>query len=544
MKFLTIAAILFFPLVSLGQTQETSHSIEWGKWMKEPSGTRMIKLVSPSDKGFYAVREKTGGEGAEGPQKYIIEKYGPDYTLIKAEAIDIRHQKKKRSLVDILNLEGRIWMLSSFTNKKHQQTYLFAEEISKEDLRPSGDLIPIASTINRSMHRRGTFFHAISEDSSRIVVYNPLSDEKKGPKGIVLSVFDGNFNKVWSKDVKFRSDFFVEEYKVDNKGIVYVLGHSIRETKRGESLEYELITYSENGSIRKSYPITVPDALVSEVSFKIDIHGDVYCAGFYSGQDLNGIRGAFFFKIDTDKGLIQNARKTELGLDFLTLGLSAKKANKALEAARKGDDKNYPELENFRLEKLIVRSDGGVVLIAEQFYIRERRDNYYGPYSYYDYYSPFYSPFYSPYYSSYNYNRAGSYYEFNYNDIVVLNIGPDGVIDWQVNIPKAQETMNDGGRYSSFAMINVKDKLHFLFNDNPKNYGNESGKLYVYDGGFGFTTQATLRLDGEVNYEPLLGQNDTPIVLQPIMFQQIAGKKMILFGRSGKQFRFGKLIYN
>ena len=55
-------------------------------------------------------------------------------------------------------------------------------------------------------------------------------------------------------------------------------------------------------------------------------------------------------------------------------------------------------------------------------------------------------------------------------------------IDWAKKIPKVQESIDDGGTYSSYAMSVFGDKMFFIFNDNPKNLENKGdGKLKNYN---------------------------------------------------------------
>ena len=101
------------------------------------------------------------------------------------------------------------------------------------------------------------------------------------------------------------------------------------------------------------------------------------------------------------------------------------------------------------MDQLILRNDGGALLIAEQYFVQEEYDR-----------NQFYDPYYSNYYNR-NYNDID--YVYNYNDIIVVNIRPDGEIEWTARIPKRQVTTNDGGYYSSYAMSIVRSKIYFVF---------------------------------------------------------------------------------
>ena len=116
--------------------------------------------------------------------------------------------------------------------------------------------------------------------------------------------------------------------------------------------------------------------------------------------------------------------------------MTEKKKEKAKIAEERNDNRRSAELYNYSLDELILRSDGGAVLVAEQFYVQEERYND-NPFGYggfgYGYYP------YNPYsYSRYRNNYQTDYY-YNYNDIIVVNIRPTGEIEWASRIPKKQE---------------------------------------------------------------------------------------------------------
>jgi hypothetical protein len=94
-----------------------------------------------------------------------------------------------------------------------------------------------------------------------------------------------------------------------------------------------------------------------------------------------------------------------------------------------------------------LRSDGGAILVAEQYYVQTVMPNNGYSMSPYGYNSMYYNRYYynSPFYSGYN-NRRPDYY-YNYNDIIVVNIRPTGEIEWSARIPKLQESKNDQGLF-------------------------------------------------------------------------------------------------
>ncbi|MEL7003934.1 MAG: hypothetical protein AAFN93_14525, partial [Bacteroidota bacterium] len=182
------------------------------------------------------------------------------------------------------------------------------------------------------------------------------------------------------------------------------------------------------------------------------------------------------------------------------------------------------ELYEYDLDRIILRGDGGAILIGEQYYIKTVTS------SYTDVNGTFR-------------NRSITYYY--YNDIIAINISPSGEIEWAEKIRKEQTTSSDGGFYSSYAMAVVKNKLYFIFNDNPKNIdrrGND--RVYTYYGGReSLVVLVTMNAKGEQKREPLFSTAESEVIIRPKVSKQVARNKMILFGQKRKNQRFAQLTF-
>lgn len=153
------------------------------------------------------------------------------------------------------------------------------------------------------------------------------------------------------------------------------------------------------------------------------------------------------------------------------------------DARRDGQLRNA--FDEFVIRQVIVRKDGGFLLVTEDFssqsnninnpnQINRWNNSFYpytqfsnSPYSLYpnSYYS--YNPYYNSYYrpmSSYN-NQNVRYY---YDNIVVFNMNKEGNIDWTKVIHKDQMDDNDDN-FLSYSIMNSGGEIHFLFNMDRNN---------------------------------------------------------------------------
>ena len=407
MKSLILIPItLFFFIAQLAAQDDKVAEIYWGKELREPNGTSLSEVIPFGISSFYGLRQKKEG-GIEGnKEKIYIERYNEKMNLVKSKEVVLKYKKKNLDYEGFIKLGNELYLLSSFNNQAKKKNYLFAQKVSKKSLTVSTKIVKIGEIDTRNIQQEGYFDFHISRDSSKILIYNSLPYKKGMPERFALNVYDNQFNPLWSKDISlpYADKYFsVEEYQVDNNGNVYLLGLNYK-----PNYFYTILAYSENGETFDEYPIKPKEKLITDLTFRVNDDGNLVCSGFYSDYYLDKIRGTYFFLLDTKTNTILNKSLKEFDFGFLTANLS----NKQIEKAKKSSKaKDKIGLNSFSLDKLILRSDGGALLIAEQYFVEEYRRPNYG--------SSFYTPGYPT--SSSSYTKD---YYYHYNDIIVVNIQP------------------------------------------------------------------------------------------------------------------------
>ncbi|MEZ4960829.1 MAG: hypothetical protein R2830_13485 [Saprospiraceae bacterium] len=544
MKQTSILTILFSVLTMLlfGQAETPPGTLNWGDEYNEPNGTAATKLIGIVPEGFYVLRQKVLQNPSAKPRAWV-EFFTKDMKLKRSEEMELKYKGKQRDFEDVILLNKKLYLLTSFNNTAKKRNYLFKQELSEKTLMPSKNLEMICETEARNKEVEGTFDFKISKDSTKLLVYNSLPNENKNPERFGFRVFNENFDLIWEKNIVLPypdNKFTVEDYQVDNQGNVYLLGVLYQDEakwrRRGNpTYNYVVLSYTNEGNDAKEYRIDLADKFITDLTFRVANGGTLICCGFYSERGTYSIKGAYYFRLDPKTGEMTNRNSQPFDFEFLTEFMSEKNKQKAKEAEERNDVRRGAELYNYSLDELILRSDGGAVLVAEQFYIEQEtyRDN---PFGYYPY------GFYSPY--SFRSNIQTDYY-YHYNDIIVVNIRPTGEIEWASRIPKQQETKNDGGYYSSYAMSIVRDKLYFLFNDNARNYSTDrkENRFYNYNGSESIIVLAQLNTKGELKTFPLASNKDAGVITRPKMCKQIGKREMAIFGERGRGFRFANLTF-
>jgi len=534
-RYFLLLMLLLLGSFSLLAQNDIPGKLTWSDELKEPSGSYLSKIIKEDATGFYVLREQYGTSILNGNAKIFIEHYDSNMKFVKGEKYDLRHKKKEREFVDAIVIGGEIYILTSFHNQAHKINYLFAQKVTHK-LRLSDKLTKIGEIPTKSFNKDGSFGHSISRDSSKLLVYNQLPYGRGEPERFAFHVYDSEFTELWTKDVELPykdENFSVEEYQVDKDGNVYLLGvayqDGVKIRRRGKpSYTYTILAYTNMGEDKREYRVNLNDKFVTDLTFSVANDGDLVCSGFYSEHGTFSIKGTYFFRINTKTEEVYNKNLKAFDIDFVTEMLPERRQEKIKKAAAAGKERRDSELYEYNLDELILRSDGGALLIAEQFFI-ERRENYNNNY-----------------YGARRFNTRSNNqfdYYYYYNDIIVVNIKPDGEIEWATRIPKRQRTINDNGYFSSYAHSIVRDKIYFVYNDNRRNFPPEGRRVYNFDGRHSIIALAEVSKDGSVRTFPLYNNRDADIITRPKVCKQTGKKEMKIYGEYGRNYRFANLKF-
>ena len=524
-----------FTLVSAQPEDKTQ--LNWGQELSEPAGTFLSKIITSNETGVYALREKTKRQGFDGPSKIYLEHYTPQMKLRKSVKLDMKYNKKRVEFESIIPFGGKLYLFTSFNNEAKKTNYLFAQEVSYRRLQPSRKLKKVAENPTKNRAQEGYFDFSISKDSSKLLIYNQNPERRKTQETFSIYVYDQDMTPLWEKEVTLPypdQNVNIESFEIDNDGNVYLLNtvfdKGTKEVKRGRAnYRYSILAYSASGEKIVEYPIELKNYFITDLTFKIANDGHLVFAGFYSQKGTASARGTYFFRLDPITKEVYANNTKEFDFDLLTADLSNRKRAKAENAEQSGEVKKQAELTSFSLDHLILRNDGGAVLIGEQYFVNVV--------------------------SNFNNFTAGNRfgggganrddYYYNYNDLIVANIRPDGEIEWATRIPKSQETRNDRGYFSSYAMSIVRDKLFFIFNDDTRNYDKDDDKLYGFSGSTKRTliSLAEINRDGSLEMYPLINNQQDNLLFRPKVSRQTGKREMILFGERGKKFKLATLQF-
>jgi len=541
--------LLTFGITSLVFAQGNKKTqLDWGQQLNEPNGTFLSEIITSNETGIYALREKTNSQGFDGPSKIYLEHYTPQMKLRKSVKLEMKYKKKRVEFESIIPFGGKLYLFTSFNNEAKKTNYLFAQEVNYRRLTPSKKLVKVAENPTRNKAQEGYFDFSISKDSSKLLIYNQNPEQKKTQETFSIYVYDQEMNQMWEKEITLPypdESVDVERFEIDNDGNVYILNKVFtdggKKVKRGRvNYRHTILAYSATGEKFVEYPLELRDLFITDLTFKIANDGHLVCAGIYSQNGISNARGTYFFRLNPKTKEVYANNTKEFEFDLLTADLSKRKKSKAEKAEESGNVKKQAEIASFTLDHLILRNDGGAVLVGEQYFVQEDNSNFnnglagnrFGVGGFNN--------------SRFGRNVGGNFsYIYNYNDLVVANIRPNGEIEWATRIPKNQQTRDDGGYFSSYAMSIVKDKLFFVFNDDSRNYNRDDNKLYSFSGNTRRTliSLAQVNRDGSLEMSPLINNEQDNLLFRPKVSRQTGKREMILFGERGKKFKLASLQF-
>lgn len=511
-KWSSLLLFTILALSAMAQKISKPASINWGKEYRRPSFSAVEKIIASDASGTYVWRNKIGRLTNS---EIIIERYDDQLDLEKGAALDLRINNFNNDfqVVDIIPFGGNIVMLSALYDGRANDNTLYLQEIDKSTLKLKGKSKKVANIEAKRRMNKGGFDYAISRDSSRILMYANLPFERRGGERLSFTVYDDQLNQQWSKAVELPfndRNFEVENYEVDRQGNVYILGRVI--DRNNISLfsnrpyySYVIVAYRNNGRDVKQYDVSLGNDFITDLTIRVGNNGDLICAGFYSERTTQSMKGSFFSKINAETKRMYDIKKGEFDSDFLAQFMSKRRAKKKR------------ELYSYRIDQLILRSDGGALMVAEQFYVRVTTQT----------------------------DASGfqtTTYTYYYNDIIAINMNPDGSIEWATRIPKRQ--IDGSGAFSSYAMTISKGKIYFIYNDHPKNLNRtDFRRIKNFNGKRSIVTLAVLSPNGSYQKYPLFNNRDERILMQPKIAQQVSADEMVIFGMFKRRYKFGRVTF-
>ncbi|MBL7766182.1 MAG: hypothetical protein JNJ58_08825 [Chitinophagaceae bacterium] len=274
------------------------------------------------------------------------------------------------------------------------------------------------------------YTYAYSADHRRTLIYTHFKVE--GQLVLQAVVIDDNLNELKRYDQLLNLDDLVidDMAAISNEGNPYIL-LTDKMAYKGNAEQISILSGSGSATEMKPVNIDLKKHEVTEVKFLIDNpNGNLYLAGLYSEGRYSAPRGIYFAVFDEK----QNVLKSE---HFVALSMQVSNGK--------------ADLRDMKVKGVSLKSDGGIEVVTEKYYQNVRTLTTASPTMGIGMMS-------MP-------DNTRTINEFNYDEIILFNIKPEGGIAWTQVILKEQMSTDDGGIYLSFGQLEHKLGKVFIFND-------------------------------------------------------------------------------
>ena len=226
--------------------------------------------------------------------------------------------------------------------------------------------------------------------------------------------------------------------------------------------------------MNSNFFITDISLVYNEEKHKFDI------GAFYDFKSGKSNQGLFHCSMEDGSDTVSHPVFSKFNDELIGKVIGAK-------ALEKGE-----EMENFKFRRLVPRSDGGMLLIAEKFFISQQFETFY-------------------------FNgipQTSSKNIYNYDDLLILSMDSIGQLEWGHAEYKKQNAFSQGAYYLSVGVYAFEDHVYLIYNDNLS----QNNRVLML----------TLSRDGVLKQNIILKSEEEPTFVVPFEGRQVGYNAFVL----------------
>lgn len=508
-----LALCFLIPFVNFAQSDMVE--VDWGPEYKSKTG--ISYLVEANDDGYIARTY----EKRNAALTFFTWRMVPS----KTEVIDLDFGVKDRSLEAITSFGGQIIVFSSALDKDRNLNVMYLQKVDRSTLRTTSDLEEIATIAYEKKRRSGAFEVYVSEDESKLMVFYHLPFEKKGKEKFGAIVFDEDMSQMVAREIEMpyvEELFAYQERIVSNDGEVIVSGKVFQDKARNVlddevNYKFHVLVFGDEENDDRNMEIELEQYLPLYMRLVND-EQRIYGVGYYSELDTPGTKGLYYATLDLIQGDVDNIDYLEFDEDFVRQHMTEREERKADKKENRGKEIN--ESGNFKIDEIIMKEDGGVLVVAEERYS------------------------YTTSYTDANGNTSYTTHYIN-NELALISISGDGEIEWAEKVKKFQHTTNDGAAYNSYVRVLNDKGIYFVFNDHIDNLSSDPNSRGSFNKGKkSVTVVVEVTFDGQITKEALFEPRLSKTMPMPNKSEQISDNQVLIYTTFGKKKQFAIFTVN
>lgn len=459
-----------------------------------------IKTAGYNDNSFFVFQSNLPFENDRDrvgfrSRKYKVTCYNLNLTLKWSKKIEPKGENEKLETITVIN--GQVALIKSSFEGKDNQISVYITTLDD-----NGNESSTRNKIGTILFDRTSNLDKIKVIASKGNNYFGLIQNEKKQNGLQqlhCLIIDSDFKLV--RQLQFEVPYPEKNFNYENWLLTddadFILEGSYYSKEKSENRKrwdaYKLFVSANGNSGAIEYAINTSNLILSSSAIAYDaINKKIVLAAFYTDN------------VSTKSGIIYASLGTSVNDSLLMIRQPIGEATLARMFAGQNLDRSRAGIENLSIEKVILRNDGGAVLVTEVSYVTD--------YSYYDYFTQ-------------NYIRN---FEYHFNNVITFSINADGSIDWDAVLRKDQISTNDYGKYSSFALAMTENDISLLYNTRTDR---NNGVAY-----FG------IKRNGETESKEIIKPEER-ILLVPFASKQISTDEIVVPCWNRKKMLMAKITF-
>lgn len=431
------------------------------------------KVIGENDGGIYLLRFKNSNL-----DKHVsIERYTHALGYLGNE---VYYLQKNERLLKCFTVQGGLNLIS-LQKKRRSQYLLFAQ---------------LGMDMNTEKSRTEFFSsdHIENNDEALTIDYSPDrgrtgiwvaehgNNDKQRFSYLMLNA-EGQAEYTVSREFPFstrNAEIVESSCSPSGKSVAILHVENTEESERSPAGNtYYLISADASGiseaqQLNTNFFITDISLVYNEEKHKFDI------AAFYDFKSGKSNQGLFHCSMRDGTDTVSEPVFSKFNDELIGKVIGAK-------ALEKGE-----EMENFKFRRLVPRSDGGLLMISEKFFISQQFETFY-------------------------FNgipQTSSKNIYNYDDLLILSMDSSGQLEWGHAEYKKQNAFSQGAYYLSVGVYAFEDHVYLIYNDNLS----QNNRVLML----------TLSRDGVLKQNIILKSEEEPTFVVPFEGRQVGYNAFVL----------------
>lgn len=479
-KLLSIFVIFIFSYALNAQT------IEFGQAVKVKNKINYTQIIGSSDAGIILIRCRDNNFKKD----VLIEKYNNKLSLELSKEIPL---SIPAFVEKVMLINQEIYVFVSAKNNTTNKIDFLVQKLDF-NLSPIGGMVFMASVDEFLLTEHTNLFikNSVNKKFFTIALIGKASQNSKENSGLYVFGFNQGLTPTYNKffEIKYGvNEIETTNSELDNEGNFSILldfPKNLKQKNKNSNRKFVMYVFYNKTQTMLEYDIAQPDIEVDDISFVVNnLKKQINIIGFYAEANTTENKGYFYQTIDLTSTSISPNILYSNELEKLRDKISFSKTL---------------NLNDIYIRKIIARSDGGIFMVAEKFFLTRQSYTYYV--------------------NGFPQNNTRTVY--NYNDVMLLSLAANGTIESGDIVNKEQQSVSDGGFYSGVINAITNDAIYTIYNADV----NQEGDVMMNK----------FDVKGESNKKILVKAINASVLIIPTDSKQIAANVILACTIRDKRF--------